>query len=137
MSRVTVTRSGSAFKLARRASGGSVLFIHHLTTIHRTAVHRFARSRRSKASLHMSSRQHVRISSRATTTARLRPRFSFPAFVLGKHERQNYVVQHIHPRGVDFQPRLPFPQDVICAVEFSDHCLLPVGGDQLCNVAQR
>ena len=64
------------------------------------------------------------------------PRFPFPAFLLDKHKRQNDVVQHAHPRRLDFESRLPLLHDLVCAVEFSNYCLLFVCGDQLHTTVQ-
>jgi len=63
--------------------------------------------------------------------ASLEPRFSFPALILRKYERQNDVVQHVHPLRLDLESRFLFLHEVVCAMEISDLCLLLIGGDQL------
>lgn len=65
------------------------------------------------------------------------PPFSFLALILRKHERQNDVVQHVHPCRLDFEPRLLFLREVVRAVELSDYCFLLIGSDQLHVMVQR
>ena len=72
-----------------------------------------------------------------TTTIRPCPCLSFPALILRIYERQNDVVQHVHPRGLDFKSRLPPVPEVARTVEFCDHRLPPISGNQLHTVVQR
>jgi len=73
----------------------------------------------------------------ATALARIRPCFSLPTFILRKHERQDDVVQHIHPCRLDFKPWLLSSREVVRAVEFGNYCLFLIGSDQLRDVVQR
>lgn len=61
---------------------------------------------------------------------RLRSCLSFPSRLIRKHERQNDVVQHAHPRRLNFNSCLLFIDEIVWAVELSNHRLL-VGGHQL------
>lgn len=65
------------------------------------------------------------------TVGRFCPSFSSPSFLLRKHERQNDVVQHGHPGGLDFKSCFLFPREVVCAMEFSNNHLFLIYGDQL------
>ena len=78
---------------------------------------------------------HKIIASVATSITRI-TLFSFPTFVLCKHEGQNDVVQHVHPRWLDLESCLLSLRNVVGAVEFSNYCLLFVGGDQLRDKVQ-
>ena len=68
--------------------------------------------------------------------ARFCPRFPLPALLLRKHKRQNNVVQHVHPRWLDFESRFLFLGDMVGAVELSDQRLPLIRGDQLELVVQ-
>ena len=72
-----------------------------------------------------------------TSAARLRPRLSFPALTLCKHERQNDVIQHLHPCRFDLESRLPLLHQVASPVELSDYCFLSIGCNQLHTVVER
>ena len=57
--------------------------------------------------------------------------FSLSTLVLDEHERQDYIIQHMHPSRVYLEPCLSFLGEVMFPVKFSDHGLLLVGSDQL------
>lgn len=57
--------------------------------------------------------------------------FSSPTFLLRKHERQNDVVQHVHPLGLDFESCFLFLREVVRTMKFSDNRLFLIYGDQL------
>ena len=57
--------------------------------------------------------------------------------MIRKHEGQNDVVQHIHPRWFDLESRLLPLRNVVCTVEFSNYCLVLIGSDQLRYKVQR
>jgi len=58
---------------------------------------------------------------------------SIPTLALDDHERQDNIVQHMHPRRSYHESCLAFVEDVMCPMKFSDHGLLPVRSDQLDN----
>ena len=68
-------------------------------------------------------------------TATLCRSFSLPTFLLREHKGQNNVVQHAHPRWMDFETRLPFFKTAACPMEFGDYRLILIHGDQLQNQA--
>ena len=72
-----------------------------------------------------------------STTVRFCPRLPFLALILHKHERQNDVIQHIHPCGLDFESGFLFIDEVVCVVEFSNYRFLLISGDQLHTVVRR
>lgn len=63
--------------------------------------------------------------------------FSLSTLALHNYERQNDVVQHPHPRWLDFESRLPLLYEVACMVELSNNRLLLISSDQLHTVVQR
>jgi len=65
-----------------------------------------------------------------------RPRLSFPTRPVHKYECQNDVVQHVHPRRLNFKPRFLFIPKEGWAVELGDHRLV-VEGHQLHAVVER
>ena len=65
---------------------------------------------------------------------------SFPAIYVYsplQHERQNDVVQHIHPHRFNFESCLPSLHEVTCGMKFSNHRLLLIESNRLHNVIQR
>ena len=62
---------------------------------------------------------------------------SFSAPVLREHERQDDMIQHMHPCRLYLESCLLFRHDVMCSVKFSDHGLLLVSSDQLGNTTGR
>ena len=58
---------------------------------------------------------------------------SIPTLALDDHERQDNIVQHVHPRRSNHESCLAFAEDVMCPMKLSDHGLLPVRSDQLGN----
>ena len=58
---------------------------------------------------------------------------SIPTLALDDHERQDNIVQHMHPRRSYHKSCLAFVEDVVCPMKLSDHGLLPVRSDQLGN----
>ena len=56
---------------------------------------------------------------------------SLSTLVFGIHERQNDIVQHMHPSRLYLESRLAFLDDVVRPVKLGDHSLLLVSRDQL------
>ena len=80
---------------------------------------------------------HEDSKSKLRTLHRLCHRFSFLARLFHKYERHNDVVQNVHSRWLNFDSRLLFVNKVVRAMEFGNHRLLLIGGDQLRPVVQR
>jgi len=63
--------------------------------------------------------------------------FSLSTLSLDEQERQDDIVQHVHPRRLYLEFRLSSLGEVVRAVELGEYGLLLVGGDQLGTVIGR